>query len=58
MQKLQELKDLTGHSSLETIFDQALDALLLSEKKKRGVIQKKINRYLLGARSAGRLWTD
>ena len=37
--KLQQLKDLAGDQSLEKIFDQALDALLLIEKKKRGVIQ-------------------
>jgi 5-methylcytosine-specific restriction endonuclease McrA len=42
LEKLQQLKDLIGNQSLENIFDQALDALLLSEKKKRGVIQKKL----------------
>jgi hypothetical protein len=41
LEKLQQLKDLIGNPSLEKIFDQALDALLLSEKKKRGVIPKK-----------------
>jgi 5-methylcytosine-specific restriction endonuclease McrA len=43
LEKLQQLKDLVGHPSLEKIFDLALDALLLSEKKKRGVIQKKLS---------------
>jgi 5-methylcytosine-specific restriction endonuclease McrA len=42
LEKLQQLKDLIGNQSLENIFDQALGALLLSEKKKRGVTQKKL----------------
>jgi 5-methylcytosine-specific restriction endonuclease McrA len=42
LEKLQQLKDLIGNQSLENIFDQALGALLLSEKKKRGVNQKKL----------------
>ena len=41
LEKLQQLKDLIGNPSLEKIFDQALDALLLIEKKKRGVIHAK-----------------
>ena len=40
LEKLKQLKDLRGDQSLEKIFDQALDALLLIEKKKRGVIPK------------------
>ena len=36
--KLQQIKDLIGNQSLEAILDKALDALLLSEQKKRGVI--------------------
>ena len=40
LEKLKQLKDLIGDQSLEKIFDQALDALLLSEKKQRGVIPK------------------
>lgn len=38
LQKLQQLKDLVGDLPLETLFDQALDVLLLVEKKKRGVL--------------------
>jgi len=41
LEKLQQLKELIGNPSLERIFDQALDALLLAEKKKRGVIHAK-----------------
>ena len=40
LEKLTQLKDLIGHQSLEKIFDQALDALLVIEKKKRGVLPK------------------
>ena len=40
LKKLKQLKDLTGDQALEKIFDQALDVLLLTEKKKRGVIPK------------------
>ena len=40
LEKLKQLKDLVGNQSLEKIFDQALNALLLVEKKKRGVIPK------------------
>ena len=40
LEKLKQLKDLTGDQSLEKIFDRALDALLLTEKKKRGVTLK------------------
>ena len=36
--KLQKIKDLIGNQSLEVIFDKALDALLLNEQKKHGVI--------------------
>jgi hypothetical protein len=43
LDRLKQLKDLIGNSSLETIFDQALDALLLNEQKKRGVISKKVS---------------
>jgi hypothetical protein len=43
LDKLKQLKDLIGNSSLETIFDQALDAFLLNEQKKRGVISKKVS---------------
>jgi 5-methylcytosine-specific restriction endonuclease McrA len=38
LNKLHQLKDLIGNPSLKEIFDQALDAFLLVEKKKRGVI--------------------
>ena len=38
--KLNQLKDLIGDQSIEKIFDYALDVLLQSEKKKRGVIPK------------------
>jgi hypothetical protein len=41
LEKLQQLKNLKGDSSLEHIFEQALDALLMIEKKKRGVVQAK-----------------
>jgi hypothetical protein len=40
LEKLQQLKDLTGDTSLERIFEQGLAALLLAERKKRGLIQK------------------
>lgn len=40
LEKLTQLKNLIGHQSLEKIFDQALDALLVVEKKKRGVVAK------------------
>ena len=40
LEKLKQLKDLVGDQSLEKIFDQALDSLLVSEKKKRGVTPK------------------
>jgi hypothetical protein len=43
LEKLQQLKNLIGNSSLEKIFDQALDALLLTEKNNRGVDPKKVN---------------
>ena len=49
LEKLKQLKDLVGDQSLEKIFDQALDALLLSEKKKRGVMPKQ------GAISEGKI---
>jgi hypothetical protein len=35
--KIQQIKDLIGNRSLEAILNSALDALLLSEQKKRGV---------------------
>jgi 5-methylcytosine-specific restriction endonuclease McrA len=41
LEKLQQLKNLTGDTSLERIFDQGLAALLLAERKKRGVIPRK-----------------
>ena len=40
LEKLKQLKDMTGDASLEKIFDQALDALLMVEKKRRGVVPK------------------
>jgi hypothetical protein len=40
-QKLQKLKELAGEKSLEFIFDQGLDLLLLKEQKKRGVVNGK-----------------
>lgn len=41
LEKLQQFKDLAGDQPLEKIFDQALDALLIIEKKKRGVVESK-----------------
>ena len=38
LEKLKQLKDLIGDQSLEKIFDQVLDSLLLTEKQKRGVM--------------------
>jgi len=52
LEKLQQLKNLIGTQSLEHIFDQALDALLLTEKKKRGVIQKTVEIYAAQGRPA------
>ena len=40
LEKLKQLKDLSGDQSLEKIFDRGLDALLRVEKKKRGVVLK------------------
>ena len=40
LSKLQELKNLIGNQSLEKIFDEALNALLLTEQKKRGASPK------------------
>ena len=41
LKKLTQLKDLIGNPPLEKILDQALDALLVVEKKKRGVEPRK-----------------
>ena len=39
-QKLEEAKNLIGNQSLETLFDQALSALIQSEMKKKGRVEK------------------
>ena len=39
--KLKHLRDLVGDQALEKIFDQGLDALLVLEEKKRGVVPKR-----------------
>jgi hypothetical protein len=36
LQKIEQIKSLTGESSLETLFDRGLDLLIVQEQKKRG----------------------
>ena len=49
LKKLQSVKSLMGERSIESIFDEALDLLLLKEQKKRGMIAKEKGLKLDGA---------